>query len=49
MHYSKILVLLVFVFLIGITSDFAAEPIAQHYLKVTSNPNILLKIYSNKT
>jgi len=41
MHYSKILVLLVFVFLIGITSAFAAEPIAQHYLKVTSNPNIL--------
>src|SRR3990172_10471385 len=41
MHYSKILVLLVFVFLIGITSAFAAEPIAQHYHKVTSNPNIL--------
>src|SRR3989304_9258092 len=41
MHYSKILVLLAFVFLIGITSAFAQENKEQHYLKVTSNPNIL--------
>jgi hypothetical protein len=39
MLYSKILVLLIFVFLIGITNAFAAEttPVEQHYLKVTSN------------
>jgi len=41
MHYSKILVLLVFVLLIGATNALAQETKEQHYLKVTSNPNVL--------
>ena len=41
MHYPKILVLLVFVLLIGATNALAQETKEQHYLKVTSNPNIL--------
>jgi len=40
MLYSKILVLLVFVFLIGITNALAQE-VTQYYLKVYSNPNVL--------
>src|SRR3989304_3094992 len=41
MHYSKLLILLVFVLLIGATNALAQETKEQHYLKVTSNPNIL--------
>jgi len=43
MLYPKLFILLAFVFLIGITDSFAAEttPVEQHYLKVSSNPNVL--------
>ncbi len=41
MFYPKLLVLLAFVFLVGMGAAFAAETKEQFYLKVNSNPNIL--------